>query len=136
MAAGVRDYRELDVWKLCDDLRVKVEIILQRPSFREHEKLHDQLEEAVERLCPNIAEGFSRYFPRENAQFVRVALGSLSEIIEHLDRTCRRKIIDRAERDELQALARRARKAATRYAVYLEGATAPNIPRTRPRHWR
>jgi four helix bundle protein len=131
--AGVRDHTELDVWKLCDDLRCRIRDIVDRPGFSRYAKLREQLEEAAESPCPNIGEGFSRYFPRDNARFVRVAAGSLTEVIEHLGRAAARRLITPPEGQELRSLARRARGAATRYIVYLESATAPNVPRTKPR---
>lgn len=123
---GVRDHTELDVWKLCDDLRCRVRDVVDRPGFARHRKLRDQLEEAAESPCPNIGEGFSRYFPRDNARFVRVAAGSLTEVLEHLDRALARRLITLVEWDELRPLARRARGAATKYIVYLQSATAPH----------
>jgi hypothetical protein len=82
--AGVRNHTELEVWKLCDQIRRRVWEFVSRPSFRSHFTLRDQMKDAADSPCPNIAEGFSRYHPRDNAKFVRVAKGSLSELIDHL----------------------------------------------------
>jgi four helix bundle protein len=65
--AGVREHTELDVWKLCDALRCRVREVIDRPAFGRHPKLREQLEEAAESPCPNIAEGFGRFYPRDNA---------------------------------------------------------------------
>ena len=54
------------------------------------ENLKGQLDEAVDSPCANIGEGFSRYYPKDNAKFVRVAKGSLTEVMEHM-RKVRRK---------------------------------------------
>ncbi len=58
----VRDHTELDVWKLCDELSDRVHEITSRPTFTD-EKLRGQLNEAVDSPCPNVGEGFSRYYP-------------------------------------------------------------------------
>ena len=44
-------------------------------------KFRDQLSDAASSGPRNIAEGFGRYRPRENAQYVRVAKGSENEIL-------------------------------------------------------
>ena len=134
--AGVREHTELTVWKLCNELRERVRPIVDRAAFGRYPKLREQLDEAAESPCPNIGEGFTRYFPRDNARFVRVAAGSLTEVIEHLGRAHARRLITAEESESLIALARRARKVATRYMVYLENAEAPNIDRTKPRSTR
>jgi four helix bundle protein len=131
--AGVRDHTELTVWQLGDALRTRVEDVVSRPAFRAPAWLRRQLHEAAESVCPNIAEGFSRYHPRENARFVRIAKGSLSETIGHLERARALGLIEEDETAEITTLARRARGAATHYIRYLESATAPNVPRTAPR---
>ena len=134
---GVRDSQELNVWKLSDQLRVRVRAILARPGFANHPSLHEQLEKSSEGPCPNIAEGFSRYLPDDNARFVRIAAGSLSETIEHLSRARAQRLITTQEMEVLQTLARRARGAANAYVRYLQSSEAPHVPprrrRRRPR---
>ena len=130
---GVRDYTELDVWKLCDEIRRALRAHLRRPAFSADLDLRNQLRRASERPCPVIAEGFSRYHPREIAKFVRDAKASLSEVIEHLDRAVAQGLIAPADAERLTVLCKRARGAATAYVRYLETAEAPGVPRTRPR---
>jgi four helix bundle protein len=123
--AGVRDHTELDVWKLSDELRGRIREVVDRPGFVRHNKLRTQLEEAAESPCPNIAEGFARYLPKDNARFVRIAAGSLAEVTSHLERAMARRLITPAEREALCSLARRAHGAAKGYIVYLESAKPP-----------
>ena len=136
---GVRDHRDLDVWKLSDEVRSRVTALVTRPSFDELPWLRRQLREAAESLCPNIAEGFSRFYPTENASFVRITKASLTEIIEHLGRALALKLIEQPETAEAISFARRARGAATRYIVYLESSEAPKaagIPPSKSRRRR
>jgi len=130
--AGVRDHVELAAWRLSLELEERVAEIINRPAFRQHARLRDQLERSSSGSAPNIAEGFARYYPRENAPFVRIAKGSLSETIVHLGRAHARGLIDSDETAVLTSLARRARGATTRYLIYLEGASAPSRPRPTP----
>jgi four helix bundle protein len=125
--AGVRDHTELEAWKLCDELSRRVHAITARPGFRDL-KLKDQLNEAVDSPCPNIGEGFSRYYPRDNAKFVRVAKGSLTEVIVHMDKVRLNGYAPAPECDDVCVLARRARKAVTGYVRYLESAEWPRPP--------
>jgi four helix bundle protein len=130
--AGVRDYTELHVWKLSDDMRSRVRQMLSKPAFRRDVELHTQLRSAADSACTNVAEGFSRYHPRDFARFLRTTKGSLSETIEHVASALALGYISDAEAQEACSLARRARGAATRLIMYLETADAPNAPRGRP----
>jgi four helix bundle protein len=123
--AGVHDARELDVFQLCDELRCLVRVIVQRSGFEGFPKVKADLAETVESPCPNIAEGFSRWKPKDNARFVRVAAGSLNELLEHLSRAAAQRLITRQEHADLNRLTRRALGAANRYAAYLETAKEP-----------
>jgi four helix bundle protein len=127
LMAGVRDHSELDAWKLCAELCDRVHVITARPAFRDF-SLKDQLNKAVESPCPNIGEGFSRYYPLENAKFVRVAKGSLTEVIEHMRNVRNKGFATAQEYDEICLLARRARGAVTGYVRYLESAPEPRPP--------
>jgi four helix bundle protein len=123
----MRDHTELDAWKLCDELRERVYEITSRPTFRDL-KLKQQLDEAVDSPCPNIGEGFSRFYPRDNARFVRVSKGSVTEVIEHMSKVRRKGYASGPECDEICLLARRARGALTGYILYLESAISPTPP--------
>ena len=133
---GVRNYEDLNVWKLSNEIRLRMRPILDRAEFVRHSKLREQMEECIERPCPQIAEGFARYLPGDNAKFVRIAAASLAELLEHLTRARARKLITDHEADDLRLLARRARGAANGYIRYLQSAEAPHVeppPRRRRR---
>ena len=124
--AGVSDYHELDVYQLAHELEVRIAVILARPEIRRDVDLYGQLKRASEGPCPNIAEGFARYLPRDNARFNRIAKGSFSEIIVLMTRAVRKGLIGESESEPICRLARRARGAATGYIRYLERASPPN----------
>ena len=46
--------------------------------------LQDNLKRAARSVTNNIAEGYGRFHYQENAQFCRMARGSLYEILDHL----------------------------------------------------
>jgi four helix bundle protein len=127
LMTGFRDHSEFDAWKLCAELEKKVHQITGRTRFRDV-GLKDQLNRAVEAPCPNIGEGFSRYYPLENAKFVRVAKGSLTEVMEHMRGVRTKGFATSQECDDICVLARRARGAVTGYLWYLESAPEPRPP--------
>jgi four helix bundle protein len=129
--AGVRTHEDLDVWKLSEELVTRVRPILKRPAVRADFDLHDQLKRAVERICPNIAEGFSRFLPRDHANFIRIAKSSMSEVIVHLNAAAAKGYVKVEEIQVPCRFARRARGAATQFILYLESAKPPNPPEPR-----
>jgi four helix bundle protein len=123
--SGARDHRELDVWKLSDELRSEVYRLVAARPMRTAPDLCRQLTRAAESACANLAEGFSRYLPGDMARFFRMTRGSHSEIIEHLTSAVRRKLLTDRDVDTAVILARRARGACTKLIVYLDSAKAP-----------
>jgi four helix bundle protein len=118
--ATVRDYKELMAWQLADEMQTLVHRAAARPAFDRRWDLRRQLVRAAESPCANLAEGFARYHPREFARFVRIAKGSLAEVIEHVRVARRLSLLPPAEADEIARLAHRALGAATRLVQYLE----------------
>jgi four helix bundle protein len=128
----VSHYTELDCYRLCQELSRMVHEITDSPSFKD-ESLKAQLNEAVDSPCPNIGEGFSRYYPRDNARFVRVAKGSITEVIEHMKKVRLREYAPIAQCDAVIEHAEAAHRSVTGYVLYLESATAPRPPSDRSR---
>jgi len=121
---GVRDACEIDAWKLSRELEDQVAVILERPGFRRYPRLLDQLARSSEGPPVHISEGFSRFYPSENAPFVRIARASISETIIHLHKAQAKGLIDAGELIALTSLAARARSATTGYLLYLESQDA------------
>jgi four helix bundle protein len=130
---GARNPEELDVWKLADEVETRVRSLLGRRDLERDFTLWKQLKKSSESACPNIAEGFSRYLPRDFARFLRIAKASLSETIVHLGRARTKGLTAEKETAEIISLARRARGAATGLILYLETARPPRPKRPRPK---
>ena len=81
--AGARHFRELIVWQLSEQLRVEVLGITTRPCFRKDFKLRAQLEDAIDSVCRNIAEGFGGT-NQQFAWFLRISRRSLNEVQDEL----------------------------------------------------
>ena len=81
--AGARHFSELIVWQLSDRLRVEVLQITTRPCVQRDFKLRAQLDDAIDSVCRNIAEGFGGT-NRQFAWFLRISRRSLNEVQDEL----------------------------------------------------
>jgi four helix bundle protein len=123
--AGVRDFRKLAAWQRADELRILCEELLKDPRVQRDLKLRDQLSDASGSAPRNIAEGFGRYRPRENAQYVRVAKGSETEILDIFHEARSKGFISAAAFPRFETAARRAIATAAGYLRYLDSQKEP-----------
>jgi four helix bundle protein len=119
-------HEDLVAWQLAASLRTRVLEIIARPSIARHYKFCDQIRESSRSAPANLAEGFWRYRPKENAKFVRIALGSLGETANHLHDAFTEKYIEEKEYRDVAALAMRALKTAVAWHEYLK--SCPDEP--------
>src|SRR5262245_66380104 len=110
---GVRDFTELDAWKLANEARTEIQRITSTAAFRRHPTLLQQILDASDSSCSNTAEGFSRFKPRDFARFVRISRGSLSEVLDRLLAARGRGLVNAEDYKLIQSLVRRARGACT-----------------------
>ena len=61
-----------------------VSAVLVRRCFQQDQKLRDQINDALVKIAPNIAEGFGQKTDRHCAHFQYIARGSCNEIQAHL----------------------------------------------------
>ena len=78
-------FTDLDVYKECRILRMLISQLV-KDNFPQEEKyrLSDQIIRSSRSVTANIAEGFGRYYFKENIQFCRIARGSLLETKDHI----------------------------------------------------
>lgn len=79
-----RGFEELEVWKEARKLRLEVYTLTRKLPPEEKYGLLPQMRRAVLSVTNNIAEGHGRYHYQENAQFLRLARGSLEEVLDDL----------------------------------------------------
>jgi len=106
-AHPVRDFTDLDAWKLGRELRKTVYGITRRFPSEERHGLADQLRRAALSVTANVAEGFGRFSYRENIQFCRHARGSAFELRDHLTSALDAAYISSQEWKEIDAAAQR-----------------------------
>ena len=113
--APVRDFKDLDVWKLAGNLRVLIYGLLKKLPVEERFARNSQLRRAVQSIGANIAEGFGRYSYQENIQVCRQARGFACEVRDHLVTALDGNFIFNAERQEADGLAQRVIQALNGY---------------------
>jgi four helix bundle protein len=79
------DFRDLEVWKRCRDIRRKIWALVKTFKPEEKYRLSDQMIRASRSSTACIGEGYGRYHYQENIQFCRQSRGSLFELIDHTD---------------------------------------------------
>ena len=105
--APVRDFKDLDAWKLARTLRILIYVLVKKLPAEERFALNSQIRRAAQSIGANIAEGFGRYSYQENIQFCRQARGSAYEVRDHLVTAGDAKFISEAEYTEADTLAQR-----------------------------
>lgn len=129
-----RTFEEIAAWQLSQELKRRVDEFICRPTFRRRFDFARQLDDAARSAPRNIAEGHMRGFKhKEFAQFLRVARGSLGEVLNHLLDAHDQKLISEVELMETQRLARRAIGATTALIHYLESTPSPEPPHYKKR---
>jgi len=97
---GDKGFESLEVYKRTALLRQSIfELAKQFPSEEKY-RLSDQLIKSTRKCPANISEGYGRYHYQENIQFCRIAIGSLTESIDHLNVAVECKYIDHQTRDK------------------------------------
>src|SRR5690349_24010675 len=78
-------FTDLELYKACRRLRKDIAKLV-GTNFPKDEKfrLADQIIRASRSVTACIAEGYGRFYYKENVAFCRKARGSLSETLEHL----------------------------------------------------
>jgi four helix bundle protein len=79
MRNGEDRWKNLEIWKLADELAYKV--YLATRNFPQEEKfgITSQLRRAALSVPTNIVEGYSRKGDKELAHFINISLGSMAE---------------------------------------------------------
>jgi len=102
--ATIKNPEDLAAWQLASALKKRVCQILKRSQVAKDFKFCDQIRRSARSAPANLAEGLGRQRPRDNARFVRIALGSLRETWNHRGDGHDEDYIDDREFEELRTL--------------------------------
>ena len=120
-------------WQLSRDVRTLAYKLLAKPEVARDFQFRDQLKDAARSAPRNIAEGFARYKHKEFAQFVRIAKGSMGEVLDHFIDAVDNSYLTPTEFTTHEHACKKALKAINgpehRYALYaLYAPYAPYVP--------
>jgi four helix bundle protein len=96
----MRDFRNLIAWQKASALEDQLEPIVQRIK-RNRPALADQIDRAVSSIAANISEGCGRATIPDFKRFLSQAIGSTTELENHL---LRARKLDLISEDELKSL--------------------------------
>ena len=111
-----RHYSELIVWQLGEELRRHIFELTARPKFASDFKARSQLDDAIDSVCRNIAEGFGADTNAEFANFLVYSLRSLNEV---QDAVQLKRYAGAEDVKEIRMLFRRLYPALTRFIAHL-----------------
>ncbi len=80
----IRSFTELIAWRKARSVRSAIRELVKEWPEGEKRRLTDQIIRSSRGPCSHIAEGFGRFYDKENARFCRIAIGSLYETQDHL----------------------------------------------------
>ena len=101
MPETIRSYRDLRIWQHGIELAKEVYRLTARFPPEETYGLTSQLRRAAVSVPSNIAEGQSRGKAGDFSRFLRISLGSLSEVDTQLVIACELGYLAEAERDKI-----------------------------------
>ena len=123
--APVTHYSQLIVWKLAEEIRIKVFELTAKPLFAEDFKAKRQCEDAANSVCRNIAEGFGCETHSEFARFLEISRRSLNEVHDVLHGAQLKEYVTASELAPIRSLSNRIYPAFSRLLAYLRSTPTP-----------
>ena len=123
--APVTHYSRLIVWKLAEEIRIKVFELTAKPLFAEDFKAKRQGEDAANSVCRNIAEGFGCETHAEFARFLEISRRSLNEVHDVLHGAQLKEYVTASELAPIRSLSNRIYPAFSRLLAYLRSTPTP-----------
>ncbi len=131
---GARHYSQLVSWQLADALRVVIFKFTQRPPFSTDFRHRSQMDDAIDSVCRNIAEGFGCESHGEFARYLEISRRSLNEVCDSLRSAQLKGYLAANDAASVHALTRRLYPALNNFIAYLKrNPTRRNRYRSRAR---
>jgi four helix bundle protein len=99
----MQDFRNLLVWRRAHDFALSVNQLTRELPRRGTPGLAGQLQRAALSISANIAEGCGRESNADLAKFLQIAIGSASEVENHLEFCIGAALITRRDFDQCHA---------------------------------
>ena len=97
----MRKLQSLDAWRLAQEVARNAYSLTMGAPLRSHYALSDQIRRAASSIPANICEGYSLGTRAQLIRFVRIALGSASELKCHLELARDLKLAPTSQSEEL-----------------------------------
>jgi four helix bundle protein len=118
--AGVRRYEDLEAWQIADELKREVYALTATGPSSMDFKFRNQIRDSAASATKNIAEGFGRFRPADNARFVEFSVSSSMETKDSLKDGVDRGYFTPERVLHAQQLAERSIQCTTKYVAYLK----------------
>lgn len=118
--SGVRRYEDLEAWQLADTLKREVYALTANGAASKDFEFRDQIRASAASSTKNIAEGFGRFDPGDNARFVQISVASTMETQDSLKDGVDRGHFTPERVRRARELAARSIQCSTKYIVYLK----------------
>ena len=125
--AGVKRFEDLIAYQRSVELRDLVYDMTASARLSTDGCFRDQLRDSACSAPRNLAEGFSRYSPREFNRFATIARGSLAETQNHLKHGLRQGYFSPPEYDRAWRMSCRAMAAVAGLARYLRSCKGSRV---------
>jgi len=113
-------FENLRVWQLAREFRKEIYALSQKLPKAEQYNLVSQIQRASVSVTANIAEGHGRYHFQSQILCLRLARGSLNEVLDHLYTALDQKYISQQIFDDLYKKGRSLEKSINAYIGHLQ----------------
>jgi len=113
-------FEDLKIWQAARAFCNEIYLISEDFPKKEQYALAMQIRRAAVSVTANIAEGHGRFHDQEEIQFLRMARGSINEVLDHLYTALDQKYIKQLQFDELYARGRGIEKGINTYMGKLD----------------
>ncbi len=119
-----KTFEDLEAWKRSRIVRIEVSRVVKSWPKEERYLLTSQILRSSRSPCANIAEGFGRYYEKDNARFCRTALGSLQETKNHIGNALEEGYVSNDQHELVRAACTQAIVTVIGYMRYLQRLSA------------
>ena len=124
----LKSFETLKCYQLAREFRKLVSSFCKTLPKEETYRLKDQIVRSSRSISANIAEGYGRHHHQENIQFCRIARGSLSETLDHLNTALDEAYLAEHQYKELRSRLEETWKVLNGYIAYLRKCAESGVP--------
>ena len=124
----LKTFETLECYKLARELRKDISKFCKTLPREEEYRLKDQIVRSSRSVAANISEGYGRHHHQENLQFCRMARGSLTETLDHVNTAQDEEYLTGELYSALRAQLEETWKVLNGYIAYLQKCATSGVP--------